>query len=1145
MKIQKILVANRGEIAIRVFRAAVELKIKTVAVYTYEDRYSLHRYKADESYQIGKETEPLKPYLAIEEIINVAKSHKVNAIHPGYGFLSENAVFARRCAEEGIIFIGPSSEVMKQLGDKVLAKLVAVKAQVPIIADSKEELISYEVAAKEALNIGFPVMLKAAAGGGGRGMRVVRHADELEKNFNEAKNEARVAFGDDTIFIEKFIDQPRHIEVQIMGDQHGNLIHLHERDCSVQRRFQKVVEMAPAPNIKQETREALHTYAIKICKEVGYNNVGTVEFLVDKEERIFFIEVNPRIQVEHTVTEEVTGIDIVKCQIRIAEGLALTSPEIGIANQQSVKVEGFAVQVRITTEDPANGFKPDHGTIIAYRNAGGPGIRLDEGSAYPNVKISPFFDSLLVKITASGKNLFEASERLQRVLKEFRIRGVKTNISFLENVLQHPTFLNGACTVNFIDSHPELFKYSKRPDRGTKALIYLADIAVNGNPDVKKVEKDKILKPAVVPEFDKYGTYPLGTKNKLKELGRDGFVTWLKNEKAIHYTDCTMRDAHQSLLATRVRTIDLLKISEAYAKLAPEVFSLELWGGATFDVALRFLHENPWQRLQMLRDNIPNVLFQMLIRGANAIGYKAYPDNLIEKFIEESATKGMDIFRIFDSLNWIEGMRTSIKAVNERTEGIAEACICYTGDFLDPQRNHKFNLEYYLSLARQLEDAGAHMLAIKDMAGLLKPFQAEILITELKKTVDLPIHLHTHDTSSIQSATYLKAIESGVSVIDVALSSMSGITSQPNFNSIVAMMQGHEREQPMNLAALNQLSNYWENVREYYYPFEHELKAGTAEVYDHEIPGGQYSNLKPQARSLGLDDKFETIKQNYMIVNQLFGDIVKVTPSSKVVGDMALFMTANGYSAEDILNNGDSISFPDSVIELFRGELGQNPGGFPTKLSKLILKDKEAFTDKPNEHLTPIDFDLEWKKFQEKFGTEYSFTDLLSYLFYPKVFEDYAMHRESYGSLWHLPTPAFFYGLKQNEEILIELAPGKNIMVRLLNVIDEGDGKRSVFFRLNGQTRSIEIKENGFVSIKPSHRKVKNEGEIGSPLQGKLSKVLVKKGDKVIKNTPLFTIEAMKMENTVVASGDGEISEILLNEGILIEQDDVVLIILS
>ena len=1143
MAIQKLLVANRGEIAIRVFRAAVELDIKTVAIYTYEDRYSLHRYKADESYQIGKETDPLKPYLDVEEIIHVAKSNHVDAIHPGYGFLSENAHFAQRCREEGIIFIGPDPEVMRQLGDKVMAKRVAIKAEVPIIQDSKEDLVSYEIAHKEVSKIGFPVMIKAAAGGGGRGMRVVRDFESLEKNFYEAKNEAKVAFGDDTLFIEKFIDQPRHIEVQIMGDKFGNLVHLHERDCSVQRRFQKVVEMAPAPSISSKTREDLHAYALKICKEVNYNNVGTVEFLVDKEERIYFIEVNPRIQVEHTVTEAVTGVDIVKCQIRIAEGFALNSAEINIPNQESVKVDGFAVQVRITTEDPSNGFKPDHGTIIAYRNAGGPGIRLDEGSAYPNVKISPFFDSLLVKITATGRNLFEASERLQRVLKEFRIRGVKTNISFLENVLKHPTFLAGNTTVNFIDAHPELFKYSKKLDRGTKALMYIADITVNGNEDVKKVDTTKVFRNPVVPEFNKYDAFPKGTKDLLNELGRTKFTAWLKEQKAIQYTDCTWRDAHQSLMATRVRTTDILKVAESFAKNNPEVFSLEMWGGATFDVTLRFLHENPWQRLQLLRESVPNILFQMLIRGSNAVGYKAYPDNLVERFIEESSKNGIDVFRIFDSLNWIEGMRVSIKAVNERTPGLAEACICYTGDFLDPNKNHKFNLDYYLSLARQLEDAGAHILGIKDMAGLLKPFQAEVLIKELKKVVDLPIHLHTHDTSSIQAATYLKAIEAGVDVVDVALASMSGLTSQPNFNSIVAMMHGTERELKMNLKSLNDFSNYWEAVREFYYPFEHELKAGTAEVYDHEIPGGQYSNLRPQARSLGLEDKFETIKQNYVVVNKMFGDIVKVTPSSKVVGDMALFMTANGYSAKDIIENGDMISFPDSVIELFMGELGQNPGGFPEEVSSKILKGKIPFKGRPNEHLAEIDFDKEFADFQLKFGTDYNFLDCLSYLFYPKVFEDYAKKREQFGPLWHMPTPAFFYGLKNNEETFIELAPGKNILIRMLNVIDEGDGKRLVFFRLNGQTRSVEVVDRNYKGTKVSNKKVSGENEIGSPLQGRLSKVLVKVGEEVAKNTPLFTIEAMKMESTVVAPRTGVVSSILLGDGVLIEQDDVVVIL--
>lgn len=1143
MTIQKLLVANRGEIAIRIFRAAVELDIKTVAIYTYEDRYSLHRYKADESYQIGKENNPLKPYLDIEEIIYVAKNNKVDAIHPGYGFLSENAQFAKRCREEGIIFIGPDPEIMQQLGDKVMAKKVAIAAQVPIIEDSKEELSNYSIAKSEALRIGFPIMLKAAAGGGGRGMRVVRELDQLEKLFNEAKNEAKVAFGDDTIFIEKYIDQPRHIEVQIMGDKHGNLVHLHERDCSVQRRFQKVIEMAPAPAISEKTKTQIHQYALNICKQVSYNNVGTVEFLVDKDEQIYFIEVNPRIQVEHTVTEAVTGIDIVKCQIRIAEGLPLNSQEINIPNQDSIKVDRFAIQVRITTEDPANGFKPDHGTIIAYRNAGGPGIRLDEGSAYPNVKISPFFDSLLVKITAHGRNLAEASERMQRVLKEFRIRGVKTNISFLENVLEHPTFLEGKTNVNFIDTHPELFQFRKKLDRGTKALMYIADITVNGNPDVKYIDTKKTFKTPVIPDYNKYSSYPSGTKNLLTDLGRTKFTDWLKNEKPIHYTDCTWRDAHQSLLATRVRTIDILKVAESYAKNNPEVFSLEMWGGATFDVTLRFLHENPWHRLKLLREAVPNILFQMLIRGSNAVGYKAYPDNLVQKFIEESSKEGIDIFRIFDSLNWIEGMRVSIEAVNQRTPGLAEACICYTGDFLDPEKNHKFNLNYYLDLARQLEDAGAHILGIKDMAGLLKPVQAEILVKELKKVVDIPIHLHTHDTSSIQAATYLKAIEAGVDVIDVALASMSGLTSQPNFNSIVAMLHGTERANKMNLSSLNEFSNYWETVREFYYPFEHELKAGTAEVYNHEIPGGQYSNLRPQARSLGLEDKFETIKENYEIVNNMFGDIIKVTPSSKVVGDMALFMTANNYTEKDIFENGENISFPDSVIELFRGDLGQNPGGFPENLSKLILKEKTAYKGRPNEHLEPIDFDKEFETFKTQFGDDYSFLDCLSYLFYPKVFSDFAKKRKEFGDLWHIPTLNFFYGLKNNEETLIELSPGKNILIKMLNVTDDGDGKKLVFFRLNGQTRSLEVKDKNHKQIKEQRRKATNSNEIGSPLQGRVSKILVEKGQIVQKNTSLFTIEAMKMENTVVASKEGKVIGIELKDGDLVEQDDIILII--
>jgi pyruvate carboxylase len=1139
---KKLLVANRGEIAIRVLRAATELNLRTVAIYTYEDRYSLHRYKADEAYQVGRNDDPLKPYLDIEGIIRVAKRENADAIHPGYGFLSENATFATRCREEGIVFIGPSPKVMEQLGDKISAKNVAATASIPMITGSEADIRDIETAKKEAGRIGYPIIIKASAGGGGRGMRVVRSDQDLEQVLREAQNEARVAFGNDTIFFEKFIESPKHIEVQIMGDQHGNIVHLFERDCSVQRRFQKVVEVAPAISLKQETKRKLYDYAVRICKQVNYDNVGTVEFLVDKSENVYFIEVNPRIQVEHTVTEEVTGIDIVKNQILIAAGHPLTDAVINIQSQAQINCSGVAIQCRVTTEDPSNGFKPDYGTLIAYRNAGGPGIRLDEGSSYPGVNISPFFDSLLVKITASGRNLEESCERLVRTLKEFRIRGVKTNIPFLENVLQNNTFQTGNATVDFIDNHPELFRLTLRQDRGTRVLKYVANIIVNGHPEVHTINTNAHFRTPLLPEVDKTKPPSKGTKDLLKELGREKFIDWLRNNPSIQYTDTTFRDAHQSLLATRVRTIDMMRVAEAVAKNHPEIFSLEMWGGATFDVALRFLHEDPWQRLQMMRECIPNILFQMLIRGTNAVGYTAYPDNLVEKFIEESGKRGIDIFRIFDSLNWVDGLKVSINAVRERTEGIAEACICYTGDFLDEAKNHKFNLNYYLDLAKQLEDAGAHILGIKDMAGLLKPMQARILVTELRKHIGIPIHLHTHDTASIQAATYLTAIEAGVDVIDVALASMSGLTSQPNFNSLVAMMKGHPREQQLDLDKLNALSNYWEDVREWYYPFESELKAGTAEVYDHEIPGGQYSNLRPQARSLGLEEKFHEIKKNYVVVNRMFGDIVKVTPSSKVVGDMALFMTANGYSEEDIMQKGDGISFPDSVIGLFKGDLGQTPGGFPPELQKLILKNEKPYSDRPNAHLKPVDFEKAWTHFQEKFGKEYEFTDLLSYLFYPRVFEEYHQHMQEFGDVYYLPTPVFFFGLKPNEETLVELAPGKSILVKFMYMGDtDENGIRHVFFKLNGQTRSIEVRDKSYKSTKKTNKKVSASHEIGAPLQGKLCRIHVKQGDKVEKNMPLFAIEAMKMESTVVAAKSGVISAVVLPEGVLVEQDDVIL----
>ncbi|WKV11884.1 pyruvate carboxylase [Marivirga harenae] len=1140
-EINKLLVANRGEIAIRVLRAASELRIRTVAVYTYEDRYSLHRYKSDEAYQIGKEDDPLKPYLDIEEIISLAKHKGVDAIHPGYGFLSENVNLARRCKEEGIIFVGPEPEVMNALGDKVRAKDIAVKANVPIIEDSKIDLVDTATAVGEAKRIGYPIMVKAAAGGGGRGMRVVQNEDQLKSAFVDSKSEAGNAFGDDTIFLEKYIDHPKHIEVQIMGDNYGNIVHLFERDCSVQRRFQKVVEVAPSANLSEETRNKLYEYALAITRQVNYNNVGTVEFLVDKEENIYFIEVNPRIQVEHTITEEITGVDIVRSQILIAKGHALDDPRIFIKSQEDVKANGFAIQCRITTEDPENGFKPDYGTIIAYRNAGGFGIRIDEGSSYAGVNISPFFDSMLVKVSSHGRTLRGAAQRLHRALREFRIRGVKTNIGFLENVISHPTFYNGECTVKFIDEHPDLFKITQKFDRGTKTLRFLADVSVNGHPDVKVKEENKTFRHPVVPDYDKYGTYPKGTKNILTELGPEKFAEWLKNEKAIHYTDTTFRDAHQSLLATRMRGIDMMKVAEGYAKNNPEIFSMEVWGGATFDVCMRFLHENPWERLAKFRRAMPNILLQMLLRGSNAVGYKAYPDNLIEKFIEKSAETGIDVFRIFDSLNWLEAMKVSIKTVRERTNSIAEAAICYTGDILDPEQK-KYTLDYYVDFAKQLESEGAHIIAIKDMAGLLKPYAAAELIGALKSEINLPIHLHTHDTSSVQSATYLKAIEAGVDVVDVAMGSMSGLTSQPNFNSVASYMQGHEREQKLNINSLNDYSTYWEYVREFYYPFESGLKAGTAEIYDNEIPGGQYSNLRPQANALGLGDKFETVKKNYALVNKMFGDLVKVTPSSKVVGDMALFMTSNNLTPNDIFEKGHTLSFPDSVVDLFRGELGQPVGGFPQELSKIILKGEKAFTDKPNKHLEPIDFSKEMEAFKKKFDGHDDESDLLAYLLYPKVYEDFYKHQQQFGEVGYIPTLAFFYGMKNGEEILVEISEGKTIIIKLLYISEPNEeALRTVAFELNGQTRRVKIKDNNAKVDKVTNRKISSENEVGAPLQGKLASIKVKPGDEVTENTALFVIEAMKMESSITPPRAGVVKEVHLKAGDMVQQDDLVI----
>lgn len=1134
--------ANRGEIAIRIFRAATELELRTVAIYTFEDRYSLHRYKADEAYLIGPKDEPLSPYLDIEEIIKTAKENDVDAIHPGYGFLSENARFAERCREEGIIFVGPSPESMRALGDKVRAKGIADEADVPTIQDSRIDLKSEGNLLREAERIGFPVMVKAASGGGGRGMRVVRNAEELQVAYQEASREAKTAFGDDTLYLEKFIENPKHIEVQILGDHYGNIVHLYERDCSVQRRFQKVVEVAPSMGLKQSTLDKLYEYALRVTRYVDYVNAGTVEFLVDQNEDIYFIEVNTRIQVEHTITEEVTGVDIVRTQLLISMGYELAHETIFIRGQEDIKLRGFAIQSRVTTEDPENNFKPDYGTLVAYRSASGFGIRLDAGSAYPGSNISPFFDSMLVKVTGWGRTLTGAADRLYRALLEFRVRGVKTNIGFLLNLLQDETFRSGNATVNMIDSKPELLIVPRRRDRGTKMLRYLADVIVNGHKDVKYTDPTRQYKNAPVPEYKHLDGFPDGTKQILTEKGPREFSKWLKDEKKIHFTDTTFRDAHQSLLATRMRTIDMLNVAESFAKNhGQDVFSMEVWGGATFDVSMRFLREDPWTRLQLLREAIPNVLLQMLLRGSNGVGYKAYPDNLIVSFVEKAWENGIDLFRIFDSLNWVENMKTSINTVVNHTDALAEACICYSGDITDPEKQ-KYNLEYYVNLARELEAEGAHILCIKDMAGLLKPYAAEKLIPALKESVSIPIHLHTHDTSSMQSATYLKAIEQGVDVVDVALSAMSGLTSQPNFNSLVASLNGQPRgRDDIDLRSLDRFSDYWEIVRTYYYPFETELKAGTASVYRHEIPGGQYSNLRPQARGLGLEDKFDTIRENYRLANEMFGNVIKVTPSSKVVGDMAMFMTSNNLTTEDVKEKGAELSFPESVKAFFRGDLGQPYGGFPETLQKAVLGDTKPYTKRPNSYLEPIDLEKDYRTFREKYGRYVHYLDFLSSQLYPKVFDEFFAHYDKYGTVRNLPTWSFYYGMKEGEEILVELDKGKNLLIEYVSMTKPDElGEVLVFFNLNGQARTVRVQDNSVNVEVKKHKKAEKVTEVGSPLQGNLSRIFVQEGDRVEKNTPLFIIEAMKMESTISSPMAGVVTRVHLPEKTMVQQDDLI-----
>lgn len=1144
-KINKVLVANRGEIAIRVFRACTELNIRTVAIYSNEDIGSFHRYKADEAYLVGEGKKPIDAYLDIDGIIEIAKANDVDAIHPGYGFLSENIHFARKCEEEGIIFIGPTSKHLDMFGDKVKARTQAQLANIPVIPGTDGPVHSLDEVMDFAATYGYPLMIKAALGGGGRGMRIVRSKSELRESFDRAKSEAKAAFGNDDVYVEKLIENPKHIEVQILGDQHGEIIHLFERDCSIQRRHQKVVEIAPSVSLSDDLRERICNAAVELMENVDYINAGTVEFLVAGDE-FYFIEVNPRVQVEHTITEMVTGVDIVQSQIMIAEGHALHSSVLGIPKQEDIRVHGFAIQSRVTTEDPLNGFMPDTGKIMAYRSGGGFGVRLDAGNGYQGAVITPYYDSLLVKLSTWALTFEQAASKMERNLKEFRIRGIKTNIPFLENVVKHPNFMNGEYDTSFIDTTPELFVFPKRKDRGTKMLTYIGNVTVNGFPGVEKRKKPIFTNPRM-PEVNHIEEVPSGTKQILDERGADGLVKWVTDQKEVLLTDTTFRDAHQSLLATRLRTNDLKQIAEPTAKLLPNLFSMEMWGGATFDVAYRFLSENPWDRLLTLREKAPNVLFQMLLRASNAVGYKNYPDNLIKEFVEKSAYAGIDVFRIFDSLNWVKGMTLAIDAVRDSGK-LAEAAICYTGDINDPSRT-KYDLQYYRDMAKELERSGAHILAIKDMAGLLKPQSAYRLISTLKDTVDIPIHLHTHDTSGNGIYMYAKAIEAGVDIVDVAISSMAGLTSQPSANSLYYALEETDRKPDVSVKALEQLSHYWEDVRKYYSDFESGMNSPHSEVYMHEMPGGQYSNLQQQAKAVGLGARWEEVKQMYRRVNDMFGDIVKVTPSSKVVGDMALFMVQNNLSEQDVLEKGETIDFPDSVIEMFEGYLGQPHGGFPEDLQRVILKGKSPITVRPGELLDDVDFEEIRKKLFETLNRQVTSHEMIAYALYPKVFLDYQKKYEQYGNVSVLDTPTFFFGMRLGEEIQVEIEQGKTLMVKLVSIGEpQKDGTRVVYFELNGQPREVNIKDENVKSDVVTKPKMDatNPTHIGATMPGTVIKVLVEKGEKVSKGDHLMITEAMKMETTVQAPFSGTVKNIHVAAGegiatgdLLIEVDKV------
>lgn len=1126
-KINKILVANRGEIAIRIFRACSELGIKSVGIYSKEDKYSLFRTKADESYLIGEDKGPIDAYLDIDNIIELAKSKNVDAIHPGYGFLSENPEFVKKCEENGIVFIGPSADIMNMMGDKINSKQIAKEANVPTIPGIDSPIKSIVEAKKIASKIGYPIMLKASNGGGGRGMRVVYDEKDLAVEYETACSESKKAFGEDIIFIEKYISNPKHIEVQILGDSYGNIVHLHERDCSVQRRHQKIIEYAPAFSLSDELREKICTCAVKMAKHVGYVNAGTLEFLVDDSENFYFIEMNPRVQVEHTVTEMITGIDIVQSQILIAKGHKLSDDVINIKSQDDIEVRGYSIQCRITTEDPKNNFMPDTGKIQVYRTGSGFGIRLDGGNGFTGSTISPYYDSLLVKTISWDRTFKGAINKTIRSIKELRIRGVKTNIGFLVNVLNNPIFTDGKCSTKFIDENPDLFEIKESKDRGTKLLQFIGNTIVNENKCIEKPE----IKTIYNPTLPKSTSSTQGSRDLFNKLGKEKYIESIKNEKKLLLTDTTMRDAHQSLLATRLRSYDLLKVSKQTNEYMKDLFSLEMWGGATYDVAYRFLKESPWVRLEKLREEIPNIMFQMLFRASNGVGYKNYPDNVIKEFLKESANKGIDVFRIFDSLNWVENMKPSIYTALE-TGKIVESTMCYTGDILDESKS-KYNLEYYINMAKQLEELGSDIICIKDMAGLLKPYAAYKLIKELKQNVNTPIHLHTHDTSGNGVATCLMAAEAGVDIVDGALETMAGLTSQPSLNAIVEALKHTERDTKIDLHGYEELGNYYKDLRNVYSKFESDLKNPSAEIYKYEIPGGQYTNLKPQADSLGLSSKFDLVKEKYKESNEILGDIIKVTPSSKVVGDLAIFMVKNKLDKDNIISQGKNLSFPDSVVDYCKGMIGQPEGGIPKNIQEIVLKGESPITTRPGLLIPNEDFDGIKTHLDKQFNMDSNIRNILSYTLYPKVYEDYLKHLELYNDISKLESHVYFYGLALGEECEVEIEEGKVLTIKLIEIGDtKEDGTKTLSFELNGMMRDIEIKDNNYAgNIKDIVKAdMNNPMQVGASIPGKVVKILVKEGQEVKTNEPLIVIEAMKMETVVVSKADGSIKSIKVSE---------------